>query len=266
VKSYLGNVTGKFADEDLVFYKKDKSDEWVSFLGIDAVHNAGDYKIYVDVAGIKTLEKNIKVELADFSLAKSTPAPSASQTGITNEKAVDNIKVKDNPALQKAIDNFTLAPYFNSSFGFPLSKVEERGLSFGKFIDFAKTKIQHLGVDLKAVKDTDIFSINDGKVVLTASLANYGNTIIIDHGLDIFSLYLHLDKFKVKEGDIVKKGQIIGLSGDTGYVTAPHLHFSMRVGGARVNPMQFISATKKLDDNFMMADISQAFLNIFSKK
>lgn len=265
VKSYIGDISGKFADENLRFYRKGNSDEWVTFLGVDAAHNPGDYKIYVNISSIKTLEKNIKVQLADFSTEPSAKAPSASQTGITKDKAINNIKVKDNPVLQKALDVLTEKPYFDSSFSFPLSKVEERGLSFGKFIDFAKTKIQHLGVDLRAVKDTEIYSANNGKVVLTANLSNYGKTIIIDHGLDIFSIYLHLDKFSVKEGDIVKRGQVIALSGDSGYVTAPHLHFSMRVGGARVNPIQFITATKKLDENFILADISNAFLNIFKK-
>lgn len=266
VKSHIGNVSGKFADENLRFYRKGNSDEWVTFLGIDAAHSSGDYKIYVNISSIKTLEKEIKVGLADFSTEPSILAPSVSQTGITISKAINNIKIKDNPVLQKTLENLTEKPYFNFSFSFPLSKVEEKGISFGKFIAFAKTKIQHLGVDLRALKDTEIYSANNGKVVLTASLSNYGKTIIIDHGLDIFSLYLHLDKFKVKEGDIVKRGDIIGLSGDTGYATAPHLHFSMRVGGARVNPLQFITATKKLDSNFILADISQAFLNIFNQK
>ena len=104
----------------------------------------------------------------------------------------------------------------------------------------------------------------DGKVVLTADLPNYGKTVIIDHGLDIFSLYLHLDEFKVVEGQIVKKNQILGLSGDTGYSTAPHLHFSIRVGTSRVDPLVFIEATKKLDENSFIAAISNAFLNIIN--
>jgi murein DD-endopeptidase MepM/ murein hydrolase activator NlpD len=264
VKSYLGNVTGEFENEKLIFSKTQNENEWVSFLGVDAVHNPGDYKIVVGISGIKTLQKNIKVSLADFSKGVSAPAPSAAKTGITIETAINNIKNKDNPVLQKVLDKSTEKPYFDSAFAFPLKKVEERGMSFGKFIEFAKIKIQHLGVDLRAPKDTEIYSVNNGKVVLTASLANYGKTIIIDHGLDIFSLYLHLDKFSVEEGAMVKKGQLIGLSGETGYATAPHLHFSMRVDGARVNPIQFVTVTKKIDESFMLADITSAFLNVLN--
>ena len=66
--------------------------------------------------------------------------------------------------------------------------------------------------------------------------------------------------------EMVKKGQIIGLSGDTGYVTAPHLHFSIRVGTARVDPIAFIETTQKMNDSLILADISNAFLNIFNLK
>ena len=78
-------------------------------------------------------------------------------------------------------------------------------------------------------------------------------------------MYLHLDEFKVSEGQIVKRSQLIGLSGGTGYVTAPHLHFSMRVDGARVDPIAFIETTKKINDNLILADISQAVLSLFQQ-
>ena len=144
---------------------------------------------------------------------------------------------------------------------------KKTGFSFGKFIGFGKYALQRLGVDLKAPEKTKIYSVNDGKVAATLELSNYGKTVIIDHGLDIFSLYLHLDEFKVSVGDMVRRGQLIGLSGDTGYTTAPHLHFSMRVDGQRVDPIAFIETTKKISDNSaapsLTADIANAFINLF---
>jgi len=265
VKSEAQNIAGTFENEKLVFYKKG-SGEFISFLGVDADQKPGSYKISVDIPGLAKLEREIKVSLANFSTAPPAEAPKNTQNGITQAKAISNIVTSDNPALKKALSILTPQPYFSSPFSFPLKKIEKTGFSFGKFISFAKYRLQHFGTDLKAAEKTDIFSVNDGKVVAALNLSNYGKTVIIDHGLDIFSLYLHLDEFLVKKGDIVKKGQIIGLSGSTGYVTAPHLHFSMRVDGQRVDPLAFIQATKKLDDNFMLADISHAFLNIFKSK
>lgn len=264
VKSKADNITGEFDNEKLVFYKKGKLHEWVSFLGVDAGHNPGEYKISVDTGGIQPLTKEIKVALADFSSAEPVAAPSAQQTGITQIKAVDNVIKNDNPVLKKVLSNFTPEPYFNSPFSFPLGEMEKRGFSFGKLINFAQYRLQHFGVDLKAPEKTEVYAINNGKVVLTVNLSNYGKTVIIDHGLNIFSLYLHLDNFNVFEGQMVVRNQLVGLSGDTGYTTAPHLHFSVRVGASRVDPIVFIETTKKLEDNLILADISQAFLNIFN--
>ena len=264
VKSGSDNIMGSFRNEELVFYKKGKLPEWIAFLGIDADQEPGDYKIYVSTSDTQVLTKEIKISIAEFSSAPAVSAPGAKQTGITQIKAVDNVIKNDNPVLKKVLSNFTPEPYFNSPFSFPLGEMEKKGFSFGKLINFAQYKLRHFGVDLKASEKTEVYSINDGKVVLTVNLSNYGKTVIIDHGLNIFSLYLHLDNFNVSEGQMVVRNQLIGLSGDTEYTTAPHLHFSIRVGKARVDPIVFIETTKKLEDNFILADMSQSFLNIIN--
>jgi murein DD-endopeptidase MepM/ murein hydrolase activator NlpD len=102
-----------------------------------------------------------------------------------------------------------------------------------------------LGVDLEAKEGDPVFSINDGVVRFSKELPNYGKTIIIDHGLGIFSLYLHLKEFKVSEGEKVKKGEIIALSGNTGYSISPHLHFSVKINGKSVDPLRFIDTVEK---------------------
>jgi murein DD-endopeptidase MepM/ murein hydrolase activator NlpD len=249
--------------EGLVFYKKGTG-EWISFLGIDADQKPGDYKIFVDTSKAEHLTKDIKIGLANFSSQKAAQAPVVSTNGTTQVKAVDNIVKKDSPSIKKFLSKFTPTPYFTAPFSFPLNKIEKVGYSFGKFIEFAKNTLQHFGVDLKAPEKTDVYAVNDGKVVATLDLSNYGKTVIIDHGLDIFSLYLHLEEFKVSQGQMVMRGQEIGLSGETGYVTAPHLHFSIRVGASRVDPITFINTTQKLNENFFLADITNAFLNIFN--
>jgi len=265
VESKADSVWGNFDSENIIFYKKGFLNEWIAFLGVDAVHESGDYEISVETSSGEKLAKQIKVYPADFSLEAAIAAPSANQTGITQNNAISNIRKNDNPALNKILDNYTDQPYFSLPFSSPLSSMEVGGFSFGRFINFSGNRIQHLGVDLRAPEGTNVYSVNDGKVAATLDLSNYGKTIIIDHGLDIFSLYLHLSEFKVSEGERIKRGQLIGLSGDTGYVTAPHLHFSMRVGGSRIDPVEFIDSSKKMNKNFLMADISNAILNIFKK-
>jgi murein DD-endopeptidase MepM/ murein hydrolase activator NlpD len=117
--------------------------------------------------------------------------------------------------------------------------------AFGNIRKSGDVSLQHLGVDLDANTGTPVYAINDGKVTgVLEGLINYGNTVIIDHGLGIFSLYLHLDEFKVSLGQTVKKDDVIGLSGNTGYSIAPHLHFSIKLNGASVDPVKFINSAK----------------------
>lgn len=95
---------------------------------------------------------------------------------------------------------------------------------------------QHTGWDLAAPSGAPIVAANHGRVVLVGSLQSRGNTVILDHGLGVYSLYLHLSRSLVNEGDTVAKGQQIGLVGATGLATGPHLHWEVRVGGATVDP------------------------------
>ncbi|MGA2417710.1 MAG: M23 family metallopeptidase [Candidatus Staskawiczbacteria bacterium] len=266
VKSQAGEVAGNFGQQKLIFYKKGNSQEWISFLGIDADQKPGNYKIFVDTSLAEHLTNEIKVSLASFTNAPAVAVSIPKQSIITNEKAVSNIRNNDNPAISKVISKFTATPYFIEPFSSPLGLMEKSGFSFGQFIGLGATKMQHLGIDLQAAEKTDIYAVNDGKVVATLNLSNYGKTVIIDHGLDIFSLYLHLDEFNVFVGSRVRRGELIGLSGDTGYVSGPHLHFSMRVDGARVDPVEFIQITQKINDNLILADISNAFLNLINQK
>ncbi len=261
VESNSNNVTGSFGDEKLVFFRRGNSPEWMAFLGIDADQKPGDYNILVNTSPTEKLTKGIKVVLADFSSGVTTAVSSSSK------KNVENILKNDNPALQKVLSKFTAEPYFSEPFSYPLSTMKTSGFSFGKFLSLASYKIQHLGVDLRAPEDTKIYSVNDGKVVFAENLSNYGKTVVVDHGLDIFSMYLHLDKFNVSVGDIVKRGQAIGLSGETGYASGPHLHFSMRVGSSnsRVDPIVFINTSKKMNDNLTLAQIGSAALSVVGK-
>ena len=92
---------------------------------------------------------------------------------------------------------------------------------------------------------TPLIACNDGVVVLAKDRFYSGGSVIIDHGQGIYSCYYHMSKFGVKKGSEVKRGDILGLSGDTGRVTGPHLHFSFRVGGEQVDPLQFIDLINK---------------------
>ncbi|MEA1914184.1 MAG: M23 family metallopeptidase [Campylobacterota bacterium] len=137
--------------------------------------------------------------------------------------------------------------YWQNRFELPLkSKITS---VFGtKRMFNGKVKSYHGGTDFRAKIGTPIIAANSGVVKLVKNRFYAGKSIIIDHGKGIYSSYYHLNTFKVKVGQKVKKGDIIGLSGATGRITGPHLHFGIRVHGVNVDPLQFVKTINSLDN------------------
>lgn len=103
-----------------------------------------------------------------------------------------------------------------------------------------KTSSPHLGLDFRVPSGTPVAAMNDGTVLLARPLYFEGNFVVLDHGQGLLTLYLHLSEFKVKEGEQVKRGQEIGLSGGTGRATGPHLHVAVRWQGTYLDPAALI--------------------------
>ena len=98
----------------------------------------------------------------------------------------------------------------------------------------------HTGVDLKAAMETPVLAANHGRVVLLGDFFYSGKSLELDHGGGLFTVYFHLSEFKADEAMEVKMGDVIALSGMTGRVTGPHLHWGARMNGARIDPFQLI--------------------------
>jgi len=99
---------------------------------------------------------------------------------------------------------------------------------------------EHQGLDFRVPTGTPVAAMNSGTVLLARFLYFEGNCVVIDHGQGLLTLYFHLSEFKVREGDAVKRGQIIGLSGGTGRATGPHLHVAVRWQGTYLDPARLM--------------------------
>ncbi len=99
---------------------------------------------------------------------------------------------------------------------------------------------EHQGLDYRVRTGTPVSAMNEGTVLLARFLYFEGNCVVIDHGQGLLTLYFHLSEFRVKEGDIVKGGQEIGLSGGTGRATGPHLHVAVRWQGTYLDPARLL--------------------------
>ncbi|MDL5245641.1 M23 family metallopeptidase [Leptospira weilii] len=127
-----------------------------------------------------------------------------------------------------------------SDFVYPVQEVHFTSPFYKRRI-YNKTKGKpHGGVDFKGAVGTPIYAINDGTVILSRPMYYEGNLTVIDHGLEVYSLYMHQSELNVKVGDKVKKGNQIGKVGSTGMSTGPHLHLGLRVQGTMVDPLSAI--------------------------
>ncbi len=146
-------------------------------------------------------------------------------------KEEDLTRVKnETDILKKIYQQSNQENYFSRSFQLPLETLITSHYGTQRIYN-KKKKSQHLGTDFRAHIGKEIKSSNDGVVVFSGDLFYTGNTIIIDHGLNIFTIYGHLSQLQVKENEKVQQGQIIGLSGATGRVNGPHLHWGVLVNG-----------------------------------
>ena len=119
---------------------------------------------------------------------------------------------------------------------------QEANSAFGtRSIFNGQARSPHGGADFPSPAKTPVHSPNRGRVVLAKDLYYTGGTVVVDHGLGLVSLFAHLSRIDVSEGDLVAHGQVVGLVGATGRVTGAHLHWTLRLGGARVDPLSLLA-------------------------
>jgi murein DD-endopeptidase MepM/ murein hydrolase activator NlpD len=107
----------------------------------------------------------------------------------------------------------------------------------------------HPGLDISADKGDPVYATADGKVVSAAMAGNYGNLVVVDHGYGIETRYGHLSAFKVRDGQAVKRGDLLGLVGATGRTTGSHLHYEVRANGRILNPLQLLLNPRRAGAN-----------------
>ena len=182
-----------------------------------------DFKVYV-----KPKEFTVQYLTIDTQVAAAT----------RNEKSSAQMQDKVYP-LKPISDP---VQYWEGAFIQPVEGGRVTPADFGKrrYVNNAPTSYRHNGLDIGQDEGTPVKATNNGRVLLAEYLIETGNTIIIEHGYGLKSWYYHMSELKVKTGDMVKKGDVIGLVGSTGFSTAPHLHFSFTVNNVWINPITIL--------------------------
>ncbi|HCM41267.1 MAG: hypothetical protein A2Z97_01600 [Bdellovibrionales bacterium GWB1_52_6] len=233
-------IRGKFQETEFTFFSYNDKNflKYGAVLGVPYANKPGQYPIEIKVVasgGEYTREIPLRVVAGNWASEKLKVN---SRHIRPTKKDMARIK-RDKIEVGKIYNKLTQKKFWDGPFQFPVkshvtSVFGTKRVFNGEFASF------HTGLDFKAPNGTKVYAPSAGVVVLAKSLFFTGNTVMIDHGYGLVTLYAHLSKIKVKPDQTVKAGQLLGLSGMTGRVSGPHLHWQVIVNKTKVNPMGLI--------------------------
>jgi len=213
---------------------------WEGLLGVDVERAAGEYPLTVTATGADgrsaTSTTLVVVRARRFSTRRLTV-----DNRFIEPTAADAARMRDDAArlgevLAGVSDRHWAGPFVPPVRGTATSNFGTRSVFNGQ------PRAPHAGIDYRGAIGTPIVAPNAGRVVLAEHLFLTGNTVVLDHGLGLFSIFAHLSRMDVGVGQAVVASGPIGLVGATGRVTGPHLHWSVRLAGARVDPALLLQA------------------------
>jgi murein DD-endopeptidase MepM/ murein hydrolase activator NlpD len=238
----VGALSGTWLGHEITFSFDANSKSWFALAGVSQETKAGTYPLQLhgtsggqSDAHAKTeaisFEKNIRVERQRYPRVLLKVPGRYTAPSPEDQREIE----QDKQIKADAFKTVTPDREWNGSFAPPVNA--EISDVFGVERVFnGSVQSTHQGLDFRVGSGTPVAAANNGHVILARALFFEGNCIVIDHGQGLLTLYLHLSKFLIKEGDDVQKGQEIGLSGGTGRATGPHLHLAVRWQGVYLDP------------------------------
>jgi murein DD-endopeptidase MepM/ murein hydrolase activator NlpD len=238
----LASLTGTWLTHQLTFSYDASKKTWFALAGVTFDTTPGKYQLVLSAqpaSGKAPLTftrtfavahfqyPQIKVEL---TVEKKFTEPSPEQ----QEQIAEGVKIK-----QDYLSRVTPYRQWDGTFAAPADAATSDVYGSQRIFN-GKAQREHQGLDFRVPTGTPVAAMNSGTVLLARFLYFEGNCVVIDHGQGLLTLYFHLSEFKVKEGDEVKRGQIVGLSGGTGRATGPHLHVGVRWQGTYLDPARLM--------------------------
>jgi murein DD-endopeptidase MepM/ murein hydrolase activator NlpD len=225
-------------DKDIPAFKSDIG-AWRALAGIDLDQKPGSYVATIDALGADgpfRVEQSIVVQSRRYPTRQLRVDPRFVEPPPAVLKRIEKEQLFLRESLERSdADRLWSAPFVRPVAGRANSRFGTRSVFNGK------PRGPHRGADFLSPTGEPIKSPNAGRIVVARDLYFTGNTVVIDHGLGLFSMLAHLSRIDVRESELVAAGQIVGLVGATGRVTGPHLHWTLSVSGARVDPLALLA-------------------------
>jgi murein DD-endopeptidase MepM/ murein hydrolase activator NlpD len=241
----LESLTGTWLGHELTFSYDAATKTWFALGGVSLETVPGKYALALN--GVRsttgkphTFTRELTVARADYPKIKVELTVEKKFTEPTPEQLAqiaEGVKVK-----HEYLNRVTPDRQWSGDFVAP-AKAAISDVFGSQRIFNGEAQSPHQGLDFRVPSGTPVDAMNAGTVLLARPMFYEGNFVVIDHGQGLLTLYLHLSEFKVKEGEAVKRGQEIGLSGGTGRATGPHLHVAVRWQGTYLDPARLLQMT-----------------------
>jgi murein DD-endopeptidase MepM/ murein hydrolase activator NlpD len=231
-------IRGDIFDETVHFYPTDGA-AWHGLVGVDLLVEPGvyDLTLLMRPVGGAPVEQVYPLTVEDkaYPTRQLTVAPRYVEPPPDVSARIAR-EAQEQQAIFASVSTDRL---WRGPWGLPVSG--RATSAFGSRSVFnGQARSPHSGADFRAAEGTPVVAPNVGRVVLTGDTYFSGGSVILDHGWGLYSYFAHLSKIMVDEGDLIEPGQTVGLAGATGRVTGPHLHWTLRMNGARVDPLSLI--------------------------
>ena len=234
----LAAIEGRFGKEKIPFYRNARGN-FAALLGIDLEAQPGPAKLHINAttrAGTSR-ESDISLPIKGKSFPQEEISVAAEFDQLTPE-VLERVR-KEQEQFARALAISTPTRLWEEPFVMPVNMGVSSPFGYRRVIN-GTPRAPHTGVDLRAPMATEVCAANNGRVALIGDFFFSGKSVVLDHGGGLYTFYFHLSEFKVQEGQDVHTGDVIGLSGMSGRVTGPHLHWSARLNGARIDPFELV--------------------------
>ena len=234
VEGGAASVEGRFHDRRVPFFKTGREGEFGALVGIDMadIPDTADLKAEITYPdGVRARVFRVAVAPEDFREQRMTLPKDQVDPDAAALKRISLEKEK----VKTVLAGFTPDRLWGSGFLVPVEGTVTGAFGSKRILN-GQPRNQHNGEDIAASLGTPVKATNDGVVRMVDDHFFSGKGVILDHGLGLFTMYFHLDTTVVKEGERVKRGDVVGTVGQSGRATGPHLHWGAWLNGSRVNP------------------------------
>jgi len=233
-------VEGEWLTHKLEFFRAPGSKTvWYALAGVDVEVPPGPSKLTIsarlNAPQTQDLSRDIEIHAAHYRTSSLTVPPKFVEPGPEEKELIEeSVKAKER-AFKTSADK----PLWSGTFLAPVKAQATDSFGTRRMLN-GKLATIHKGTDFRAAIGTPVLAGNAGTVILAQPLYYEGNCVMIDHGQGLASISMHLSRIDVKPGQQVTRGQQLGLSGATGRVTGPHLHWAIRWQGAMLDPAKLL--------------------------